>query len=236
MSDLDLSGIPDRVIVDTSFLVASVGSATEAHSAVCQELWLELLKLGHHILIPAVALAEFMRRPPHGQPKRHPRIEVVSFDERAAMALATRLPPWPTLKKASGSPRLVAKYDEMILASAIRHRADVLICVDDGLIKAAKQAMFPVQDARKIQRLPIAPPAPRTGDLFADLALSRPQPARGLEVEGEDAASPAKKIVIVADTDDAAPVKKKRTAVDSPDAGTASTSTPDPKPPSPGAS
>jgi predicted nucleic acid-binding protein len=235
MSDLDLSGIPERVMVDTSFLVAARGPATEAYSAVCQDLWLELLRLGRHILIPAVALAEFMRRPPHSQPKRHARIEVVAFDERAAMALATRLPPWPALKKASGSPRLVTKYDEMILASAIRHRADVLISLDDGLIKAAQHAMVTVQDARKIPRLPIAPPAPRTGDLFPGLTSSRSQPARGLEVEEEEDAAPPKKIIIN-DADDAAPVKKKNGAGKNPDTGPSPTSTPDPKSPRPGTS
>ncbi|WP_338052950.1 type II toxin-antitoxin system VapC family toxin [Pyxidicoccus trucidator] len=143
---IDLSGLPHRIMFDSSVLTRTRANSTAPHSELCQELFRELLRSGRHILIPAVALAEYMRRPPHDQPKRHSRVEVVAFDQDAAVDLATKLPNWPVIKMHTGTSRTVAKYDEMILASAIRHNAELLLCMDTDLIEAAKLCKVPVLD------------------------------------------------------------------------------------------
>jgi predicted nucleic acid-binding protein len=131
---IDESKLPLRAAFDTSVLVASRKDA-EANYAVCKAIWESMLKGGRYILIPAPALAEFVRNPDSKPPPRVDRVEIVAFDELAAIRMGT-FPP-VAVTATPDYPKAVLKFDAMIVACAIRHRADALISLDEKQRKLA---------------------------------------------------------------------------------------------------
>ena len=159
---INLHGIPERVMLDSSVLTRTRGDATGEHADLCRELWYELIKQQHRILIPAIALAEYMEKPPHDRPKRHRNVEVVHFDDEAAAIIATRFPPSVFLRQNAvpGATKAIIKFDTMILASAVRHRAELLFCMDHRLSNLATAAQMPVKNPADLGRptqLPLVP-------------------------------------------------------------------------------
>ena len=149
---IDLSGIPTRVMLDSSVLTRTREDSTEPHSELCRELWRALIKEHHQILIPAVALAEYMHHPPHQQPKRHRSVEIVTFDERTAEVLAG-FPAHVFVKNTSnGETKALVKFDSMILASAVRHKAEMLFCMDTRLANLAISMNMPVMNPLSLPR------------------------------------------------------------------------------------
>lgn len=146
---IDPKLLPERAVVDSSFLVAS-RKHDEVGSDLSRSLWNALVKNARHILIPAPALAEFLRRPPHTPPPRIERVEVVAFDEIAAITYGTTFPPTAFTASTSGlKPTL--KFDAMIVACGLRHKADCLITLDERQLKFSETMGLPARHPSEFQ-------------------------------------------------------------------------------------
>lgn len=128
--------LPSRVMLDTNVLSfihdPPTGRVEEAPS---KELWDALVAHKRDILLAAPTLAEYVRRGIKVPQVRG--VEVISFDSRAAMALGTGLP-MTVLKQVQnqgGVPMTHLKFDALILACAVRGRADVLVTYDSDMAK-----------------------------------------------------------------------------------------------------
>lgn len=104
-----------------------------------------MLENGRQILIAAPSLAEMIRQ--EGKDPAIPRrrgVEVVAFDDRAAVELGRRFPERVLLLEHQGSrlPKSYIKCDAMIVACAIRHRATHLVTLDGALTGLAKARGF----------------------------------------------------------------------------------------------
>lgn len=84
------------------------------------------------VLIAAPSLAEILRNPSNKPLPRVLYVEVVAFDGDAAKALGDKMPfaQMQSLAAGSGLTKNYFKYDALIVACAIRHRAEVLITTD----------------------------------------------------------------------------------------------------------
>lgn len=138
---IDPKKLLPRMALDASVLIASRNVMEAAHPH-CRQLWYAMIQEGTNVLIPAPALAEFIRPPGITPPPRVDRVEIVAFDEDAAILLAKNMP--PDVFYATGPNRTfkkhIAKYDAMIIACAIRHRADCLVTLDTDMLTVAKQS------------------------------------------------------------------------------------------------
>jgi predicted nucleic acid-binding protein len=132
------------VLFDSSALVcALVENSKEPNAVDFRELFDALLANGKTILIAAPSLAELLRRPEAQTLPRREGIVIVPFDSAAARLLAERLPLSAiTDAKLSGAPANYIKYDAMIVACALRHRADVMVTKDGQQTAMAKAAQL----------------------------------------------------------------------------------------------
>jgi predicted nucleic acid-binding protein len=83
-----------------------------------------------------------LRHAPKTPLPRTRHIETVAFDQASAYTLAERLP-LEILKAEqdrSGLPFNYIKYDALIVACAVRHRAEMLITIDERMLSLAKTA------------------------------------------------------------------------------------------------
>jgi hypothetical protein len=88
-----------------------------------------MVNTGRYILIPAPVLAEFLREPSAVPPPRIERVEIVAFDDLAAIQMA-KFPSDSTFIQLAGGKK-VMKYDAMIVACGIRYSAECLISCDE---------------------------------------------------------------------------------------------------------
>lgn len=144
MIDPDL--IPDNVMIDTSVFISGVGNREDEFSPVCRELIKVLTSPNYprfKVFFPAVAAAEVMRHGDGGgQIPRWKNFQIVPFDLMAAQVIGRELP-WNVIKEQknhSDLPFTYVKYDALIVASAIRHKVDVLIGLDSDFRKLIKLA------------------------------------------------------------------------------------------------
>jgi hypothetical protein len=101
-----------------------------------------VLATGRTILVATPSYAEFMRFNPTTSPPKHKSVNIVSFDEAAARLLAQS---WPSTaihsaSESEGTPKSILKYDLMILACAIRHKAGLLLSLDEKMISRSREA------------------------------------------------------------------------------------------------
>src|SRR5260370_1381136 len=77
----------------------------------------------------------FFREPNTVPPPRIERVEIVAFDDVAAIAMA-KFPSDSTIVQSAGGKK-VLKYDAMIIACGLRHQAECLISCDERQRKLA---------------------------------------------------------------------------------------------------
>jgi predicted nucleic acid-binding protein len=114
-----------------------------------------MIENGRQILIAAPSLAEMIRH--EGKDYSIPRrrgVEVVAFDDRAAIELGRRFPERVLLmeRERSQLPKHYIKYDAMIVACAIRHRATHLVSLDGALTGFAQAAVIQIVEPIRFEK------------------------------------------------------------------------------------
>jgi predicted nucleic acid-binding protein len=140
--EIDVAKLPQRALFDTGVVIRALGERPEdPGSPACECLWKAMLENSRQILIAAPSLAEMMRQ--FGNEYAIPRrrgVEVVAFDDRAAIELGRRFPErvLNAERERSNLPKGYIKYDALIVATAIRHRATHLVTLDGAITNFPK--------------------------------------------------------------------------------------------------
>ena len=156
MAEIDPSTLPQRALFDTGVVIRALGERPDdARSPTCEALWNAMLENGRQILIAAPSLAEMIRQ--EGKDNSIPRrrgVEVVAFDDRAAIELGRRFPERVLLmeRERSQLPKHYIKYDAMIVACAIRHRATHLVSLDGALTGFAQSAGIQIVEPIRFEK------------------------------------------------------------------------------------
>jgi predicted nucleic acid-binding protein len=146
MREIDPALLPSRALLDSSVLFGALGSRdTGSDAEACRKLLDGMIEHGKTVLIAAPSLTELLRGDSPIEPPRTLGIVVVGFDDQAARILAKEFPQTVLVKArdASGATLQYIKYDAMIVASAIRHRAACLVTRDGPMKHLAEQAKLP---------------------------------------------------------------------------------------------
>jgi predicted nucleic acid-binding protein len=135
---IDPEALPASAMLDSSVLMPALNKRSAGDPA-SERLLDALIENECRVLIAAPTAAEFYRRVPTKDIPRTQFVEVVAFDALAALELGKRFPPEALTKFAQGAkaPLNYIKYDAMIVACAVRHRAVVLISTDGPQRKMA---------------------------------------------------------------------------------------------------
>ncbi|MGZ3459846.1 MAG: type II toxin-antitoxin system VapC family toxin [Archangium sp.] len=137
-------------MLDTNVLGFALGPSTgRVEEAPSRELWAALVAHKRDILIAAPTLGECLRGG-HKVPLVR-NVEVISFDRPAAELLGTGLPMsvLKQLKSQGGPPLTHLKFDALIMACAVRGRADHLVTYDPDMAKLQADAI--TGDFKKLQ-------------------------------------------------------------------------------------
>jgi len=125
--------LPRRALLDTGVLIRALGEhPTDPRSADCHEFLDAMVAAENDILVAAPSLAEMIRAMTVPKVPATDSIVVVPFDDQAAIVLGTTFPiaALKQLASTTGAPLTYLKYDALIAACAIRHRAEFLISLD----------------------------------------------------------------------------------------------------------
>lgn len=167
---VDPARLPGRVMLDTNVLGFIFGPATgRVEEVPSRELWDALVVHKRDILIAAPTLGECLRGG-HKVPLVR-GVEVIAFDRQAAEHLGSGLPMsvLKQIKNAGGVTLTHLKFDALIMACAVRGRADCLVTYDPDMEKL--QAEATAGDFKKLQ---IVTPAALQGTLTATEAVAAP--------------------------------------------------------------
>jgi len=132
---MDPKMLPRRALIDTGVFIRALGEhPTDPRSADCKDFVAAMVAQGNDVLVAAPSLAEMIRGLPVPQPPSTGAIVIVAFDDQAAVVLGTSFPVSALKKIATDTGKSVTflKYDALIGACAVRHRADFLITIDGG--------------------------------------------------------------------------------------------------------
>lgn len=158
--------IPPCVLVDTCVLIRALDRQEPESRAFLERASNE----GIRLLVTALSLAEF-ELPRGGNPSTPlPRIfgmEIVPFD-MATSNIYTRYMSLDGIKNAvaAGTNRHIFKFDSMIVACGVRHRADCVVSTDDGIKKVCEKFSIPFRDLQSFHRPPPRLHPEPLGDLF----------------------------------------------------------------------
>lgn len=137
MGEIDAARLPKSALLDTTVLIRALGDRpNDPQAPLCRELFETMIANKLDVLIAAPTLAEIYRGGGSGKPP--PQLAqfcIVSFDDEAARILGTRFPQLSLVnfQKSTGDPLSYYKYDALIVACAVRHRADVLVSLDSQM-------------------------------------------------------------------------------------------------------
>jgi predicted nucleic acid-binding protein len=146
----DKSRLPLRAAVDTVFLIRALEDPGQ-DSGVSMALWVELLRNQLTVLVPAPVLAEFQIAAKVPVPKT-PRVQVVAFDEPAALSFASIGNKALRTVQDQGFNRYVVRNDAMVVATAKRHLADALLTGDGraDMVAMCKLLGLPLIDPQSL--------------------------------------------------------------------------------------
>lgn len=162
---IDLNRLPLRVLLDTGVFIRALGEhANDPRSVDCKEFTATMLKAGRDLLVAAPSMAEMIRGMSVPMPPTTPGFIIVPFDDMAAVVLGMQFPA-KVLKEvagASGMPLTYLKYDALIAACAIRHKAQFLVTLDHRLAAQAPSGLKIAApgDFRAKQMVLLAEPPP----------------------------------------------------------------------------
>lgn len=132
---MDPKMLPTRALIDTGVLIRALGEhPKDPRSADCKEFVEAMVANGNDVLVAAPSLAEMIRGMTVPQVPSTGAIITVPFDDQAAIVLGTTFPASVLKQTAatSGVPLAYLKYDALIGACAVRHKAIFLITLDGG--------------------------------------------------------------------------------------------------------
>jgi predicted nucleic acid-binding protein len=140
--------LPRRALIDSGVLMRALEPHhRDAIAPVCMLFWETMLAHELEILVAAPTLAELIRSGASGDVPRADNVEVVAFDDEAAMLLGKTFPV-ETLKSVRDTQGCLSlthlKYDAMIVACAIRHRAECIIAIDPDIPRLGQMVKIPV--------------------------------------------------------------------------------------------
>jgi len=136
---IDPALLPSRALIDSGVFLRFLGHRPQdAETPICVALCRAMIASKRDLLVAAPTLAEVTRKSGDKIPRTH-GVTVVPFDDRAAEVLALRMP-MARLHELKTDSRTMTylKYDSMIVACAVRGRADVIVTLDRDLAKLAK--------------------------------------------------------------------------------------------------
>jgi predicted nucleic acid-binding protein len=147
---IDLTLLPKRALVDSSVLVLGLGPASVAdpRAPACRAFFDAMEKNGRTLLIAAPSLTEYLKGQGRRDLPRRVGIVTVGFDDRAAVLLATMFPAKVLNDRKAAAGGLSGgyiKYDAMIVACAVRHRADHFVSIDRAQSSFASSAGLTVR-------------------------------------------------------------------------------------------
>ena len=145
---IDVNRLPQRALFDTGVVIRALRERPEdPRSLICEALWEAMVENGREILIAAPSIAEMIRQDGKGVIPHRRGVEVVAFDARAAEFLGRKFPERVLAleRTTTGLPRNYIKYDAMIVACAVRHRATHLVSLDIPLTTFANTAGLKAQ-------------------------------------------------------------------------------------------
>lgn len=149
---IDPALLPARALFDTGVLIRALRQRNDAHSLQCQQLFDAMLEAGHDIIVATPTLAEIYRGLPQDPvkpkpPPKFPGLEIVSFDERAAIIVGTLLPQsvLKETKSKTGTPLSYLKADAMIVACGVVGKASCIVSLDADHHELATAAGIPMK-------------------------------------------------------------------------------------------
>jgi predicted nucleic acid-binding protein len=161
---IDPELLPSRGLFDTGILIRALRQKKDADSALCIELFEAMIEKKRTVLVAAASLAEVVRGTPGGAAPTLDGVEVVAFDDEAALVAGRKLPQAFLKEKSKRLGQSVGylKYDAMIAACAVRHRADCIVTLDDGFHALCKELAIrithPSDFVKKQQELQLVAP------------------------------------------------------------------------------
>lgn len=166
---MDPKLLPKRALIDTGVFIRALGEhPTDPRSPDCKDFVAAMVASGNDALVAAPSLAEMIRGMPVPQLPATGSIITVPFDDQAAVVLGTVFPP-SVLKQIaakSGQSLTYLKYDALIGACAVRHKADFLITIDGGFtaqvpksLKVAAPGDFRMKQMTLVSVAPAPPPS-----------------------------------------------------------------------------
>lgn len=130
--------LPKRPLIDTNILISWMKDSDEPSEVAARQCIDRLLTSNARILIAAPTIAEMLRRITEEELPRTKQIEVVAFDNLAAI-MTSRFPMRKDDTAKEEFHRTRIAFDPMIIACAMRHKADCLITSDVKMKKLAER-------------------------------------------------------------------------------------------------
>lgn len=138
--EIDPKLLPASVLIDTTVALRGYGVfPNDPRSPACVAFVDACVKYGVQVLIAAPTLAEVLRGGATRPIPRVQNVEIVAFDDAAALVLGTKFPQ-TTLQEISQQTGLTltyVKYDALIVACAVRYNAACFVCLDERQGKLA---------------------------------------------------------------------------------------------------
>jgi predicted nucleic acid-binding protein len=130
---IDPDRLPHAALVDSSVLIPALDrKRSDDEAEICRAFWDAMVAAKRRIVIAAPSISELLRgRPPTYVP-RVPSVEIVPFDELAAITLGTVMPTH-LLKRVRDKvhgPLAYYKHDALIVACGIRRKIDCIVTTD----------------------------------------------------------------------------------------------------------
>jgi predicted nucleic acid-binding protein len=137
---ISLEQLPLRAAIDTGvvlrgFWPSEPSFAADPRTPMCRAFVTSMLAAGRQLVVSAVSIAEALRFSNQRVVPRHRGIEVVAFDDQAARILGEyfRDEALKQVQQEVGTARRVVSIDALIVASAIRYRAEVIVAIDGDI-------------------------------------------------------------------------------------------------------
>lgn len=138
--------LPRRAALDTGVMLRGFwpqerAFAEDPRTPICRAFVTSMLDAGFSLLVSAVSIAEALRFPERRTVPRVPGIEVLAFDDQAAQVFATslRMDALRAVQAETGGRRPTILFDALIVASAVRYRADMIVSIDDDIAPLAER-------------------------------------------------------------------------------------------------
>lgn len=153
---VDRRKLPKRALIDTSVLIRALGDKPDNNrerNEQCREFFAGMLQYSRTILIAAPSIAEYIRKDGTKTVPRARGVEIVSLDVIAAEYLGSKFPEsiLNQPKKALGLTEHYIKYDALIVACAVRHKADCFVALDVNQSRMASKAGIRVMEPKDFQ-------------------------------------------------------------------------------------